>query len=414
MNYVSTYIAVMLVYGSFGVTSLVASAHGFPRPALLEHLALVAFGILVAIPIHEAGHILAGAAQGFRCLRFVMGPLEVAPADSGWRIRLVRFRQTAVVYQVPSSFTHFRLQKATCLAAGPCVSLIACLLFTRIALRSTTPLSFWFWTVNAQMCLLGLLELLPLRFGSVEFDGLQLWKIASGGAPVDAMQRDLLADSVNYTPLRPRDWPADLIRRLQMAAPGDDGKTPGPHQRRYCLYMAYIHSLDAGNIPAAWSHLSQLLESWAPGDGPHYALEAAYFLAFHRRDLEGARQWLAREERLPGDSVRRRAEAAVEWAAGRDQQALHLIERAQVRLLTGRHCGNQEFEMDCLNAMREEMAAWRPVEPVSRHERQEHPERTTFNVPWPASPADRPQKTMVCPTTAPRFWPGECEKPAAG
>jgi hypothetical protein len=382
------------VYGSFGVTSLVASAHGFPRPGLMEHLALVAFGILVAVPIHEAGHRLAGAAQGFRCLRFVLGPLEVAPVDGGWRIRLVRFRQTAVVHQVPSSFTHFRLQKATCLAAGPCVSLIACLLFTRIALRTTTPLSFWFWIVNAQMCLLGLLELLPLRFGRVEFDGLQLWKIASGGAPVDAMQRDLLAESVNYTPLRPRDWPADLIQRLQVSG-GAEAETPDPHQRRYCLYIAYIHSVDAGNIPAAWSHLSPLLESWAPSDGPQYALEAAWFLAFHRRDLEGARQWLARERRLPGEPVRRRAEAAVEWASGRDQEALQLIERAQVRLLTDRHSGNREFEMDCLNALREEMAAWRPVEPVSRHERDEHPERTAFNVPWPA---DRPQTTMACAT----------------
>jgi hypothetical protein len=349
MNYVSTYVAVMLLYASFGVAGLVASSQGFARPSLVQHLALVAFGILVAVPIHEAGHRLAGAAQGYRCLRFVLGPLELAPVDGRWRIRLIPFRHAGVVYQVPSSFTHFRLQKAICLAAGPGLSLIASLVFSRVALHSTSSFSFWFWMVNAQMCLLGVLELVPLRFGVVESDGLQLWKMARGGAPVDAIARDLLADSVNYTPLRPRDWPADLIERMA-------GMPAEAHQLRYCLYMAYIHYLDAGDVPAAGRHLEQLLESWTAADGPHYALEAAYFLAFHRQDLDGAQSWLAREARLSGDSLRLRAEAAVEWAAGDEQQALHLIEQAQARLRTDRPSGNREFEMDCLNAIREAVA----------------------------------------------------------
>jgi hypothetical protein len=248
MNYVSTYVAVMLLYASFGVAGLVASSQGFARPSLVQHLALVAFGILVAVPIHEAGHRLAGASQGYRCLRFVLGPLELAPVDGRWRIRLIPFRHAGVVYQVPSSFTHFRLKKAICLAAGPGLSLIASLVFSRVALHSTSSFSFWLWMVNAQMCLLGVLELVPLRFGVVESDGLQLWKMARGGAPVDAIARDLLADSVNYTPLRPRDWPADLIERMA-------GMPAEAHQRRYGLYMAYIHCLDAGDLPAGiWSN----------------------------------------------------------------------------------------------------------------------------------------------------------------
>ncbi len=355
MNYVSTYIFAMLVYGSFGLAALAATAHGFTVPRFLPHAGLVAFGVLVAIPIHEAGHWLAGAAQGFRCLRFTLGPFEVAPVDGGWRIRMIRFRHAGVVYQVPSSFTQFRLQKATCLAAGPCVSSIACLLFTRLALRSTAAFSFWFWMVNAQMCLIGVLHLFPVRIGGVESDGLQLWKIACGGVAVDSMQRDLLADSVNHTPLRPRDWPADLIRRLEQSALGAEGGRSGG--ARYSLYMAYVHSLDGGNIPAAWSHLEPILESWMPGDGPQYALEAAYFLAFHRADLAEARRWLALETRLPEDSLRLRAEAAVEWAAGRARKALELIEQAELTVRAHAPNGNRAFEMECLNAMRDEMAA---------------------------------------------------------
>ncbi|HLK66564.1 MAG TPA: hypothetical protein VKU19_24185 [Bryobacteraceae bacterium] len=352
MNYGSTYVFAMLVSSTFGLASLMASAHRFSQPGFKVHVLLVLVGTLLAIPIHEAGHWLAGAAQGFKTLRFLLGPIEVMPVDGGWRIRLVKFRHAGVVYQVPSSFTNFRLQKATCLAAGPGVSLIACLLFTRLALRASTALPFWFWMVNAQMCLVGLLQLFPVRFGEAESDGLQLWKLLQGGPAADLMQRDLLADSVNYTPLRPRDWPVDLIRRLA-----------GAKSARYNRYMAYVHALDCENIPAAWSHLEPLLESSSPADGPQYALEGAYFLAYHRGDLKQARQCLAREHRLPEDALRLRAEAAVEWAAGRAKKASELIEQAELTLRAGHPSGNRDFEMDCLSAMRDDIAARSALRP---------------------------------------------------
>lgn len=343
MCYGSTYIFAMLVSGTFGMASLIASAHGFARPSTLAHLTLVVFATLLAIAVHETGRWLAGAAQGFRCLRFLVGPIEIAPVDSGWRIRLVPFHHAGVVYQVPTSFTNFRLQKATCLAAGPCVSLVACLFFTTLALRAHTAFPFWFWIVNAQMCLIGVLQLFPVRFGQAESEGLQLWTVFRGGPRVDAIQRDLLADSVNHTPLRPRDWPADLLGRL--ASTG----------ARYHLYMAYIHALDSGNISGAWAHLSAVLESWLPGDGPQYALEGAYFLAFYRGDEKRARQWLSMESRLQGAALRLRAEAAVEWVAGRTKKALERIEQAELTSRAGSASGYQAFELDCLQAMRAEI-----------------------------------------------------------
>ncbi|HTS30893.1 MAG TPA: hypothetical protein VMH81_33705 [Bryobacteraceae bacterium] len=358
MDYGTTYIFAMLVCGTFGIASLSARAHGFARPGLAEHLVLLLLGTLAAIAIHQAGHWLAGAAQGFRTVRFTMGPTEFAAVEGGWRIRRVRFRHAGMLYQVPSSFQNFRVQKATWLAAGPCVSLIAFLFFTRLALRSTAHLGFWFWIVNAQMCFIGVLQLFPLRLRGVESDGLQLWRILQGGEPADAMERDLLADSVNYTPLRPRDWPSELIRRLEPTA-GDGASA----QARYIFYVAYIHSLDSRNTPAAWSHLAPLLSGWTAGDGPQYALEAAYFLAFHRGDIAEARQWLARETRLEGDPVRQRAEAAVEFAEGRHGSALQRIDRALHALRSERPSGNREFEIDCLDAMREEMAARSLVHP---------------------------------------------------
>jgi hypothetical protein len=396
MNYLSTYIAALLVFGSFGVVGLVATAHGFEQPHSLVHVALVVFAILVAAPIHQAGHWLAGAAQGFRCLRFLVGPVELAPGEKGWRVRLVPFRQAGVVHQVPSSFANFRLQKGTCLAAGPCLSLIAGLLFTSLALRAVSATFFWLWIVNAQMCLLGVLDLAPLSFGGVESDGGQLWKILQGGAQVDTMQIDLLADSVNHTALRPRDWPAELMRRVA-SMPGQ------PHQRRYCLYMAYIHYLDAGDIAVAGPLLSELLESWTPSDGPQYAIEAAYFLALHRQDSGAARNWLAREPRLSGEALRLRAEAAIECAAGNDSAALKLIELAQSRLQDAPAVGHREFEMACLNRMHEGISA--------RGLAAELGVVLSHSV-YRAEQPSRPEYTQdEC--TAPLFWPEECEKPAA-
>jgi hypothetical protein len=361
MCYGSTYIFAMLVSGTFGMASLIASAHGFPRLGTMAHLTLVAFATLLAIAIHEAGRWLAGAAQGFRCLRFLVGPIEIAPVDSGWRIRLVPFHHAGVVYQVPSSFANFRLQKATSLAAGPCVSLVACLFFATLALRAHAAFPFWFWMVNAQMCLIGVLQLFPVRFGQAESEGLQLLTILRGGPRVDAIQRDLLADSVNHTPLRPRDWPVDLLGRL--ASTG----------ARYHLYMAYIHALDSGNISGAWAHLSALLDSWLPGDGPQYALEAAYFLAFFRGDEKRARQWLSLETRLPDDALRLRAEAAVEWVAGRTKKARERIEQAELTLRAGLVSGYQAFELDCLQAMREELLSQNPSHPHTAETQARHP-----------------------------------------
>src|SRR5436309_2444021 len=132
MQYLSTYVMVLLAYASFGLVNLVASNRQFEQPGLLVHLLMVLFGLLIAVPLHEAGHSLAGMVQGFSCVRFEFGPLEVSRVERGWRVRMAPVRRLGTIYQVPSSFERFRLQQGMMLAAGPLVSLVFWLIFTSI------------------------------------------------------------------------------------------------------------------------------------------------------------------------------------------------------------------------------------------------------------------------------------------
>jgi hypothetical protein len=282
---------------------------GFDRPSLDWSVLFLALTGPAGIVIHEGGHYLAGIALGQCCRRFVVGPVEVARRAGRWTARWIPIRQAGLVDLVPSTFDRFRLRRAVSVAGGPVASLAAGLVFTGLSLRAATPSPFWIWNCCAQWCLIGVLGLLPMRRGTARSDGYLLWELIRGGSAVDELERNLLVASSYATPLRMREWPHDLIRRLV--------EVPADRQARcYNRYLAYVHFLDRGESQVAGRHLERLLSEWKAGDPPEYALEAAYFLASHAEDLESARRWLASEDRDAEPWVRLRAQAAIARSSG--------------------------------------------------------------------------------------------------
>jgi hypothetical protein len=186
--------------------------------------------------------------------------------------------------------------------------------------------------------LVGLVGLLPMRRGAARSDGFLLWELIRGGATVDELQRSLLVASSHATPLRMREWPHDLILRLQPTG--------------YDAYLAYLHFLDRGEPQAAGRFLERLMEGWTRACPPEYALEAAWFLAVHGQDPAAARQWLAFEGRDAEPWVRLRAQAAVEWASGRPEVARRLVDEALSQLRAAAACGAHEYEIDRLDELR--------------------------------------------------------------
>jgi hypothetical protein len=152
---------------------------------------------------------------------------------------------------------------------------------------------------------------------------------------------DLLTVSSHTTQLRLRDWPHDLIGRLEQTS-------MDLVNRRYAAYLAYVHLLDRGEHTAAGERLDRLTEDWSPTDPPEYALEAAWFQALYRKDRETARKWL---ERATGETerwVRLRAQAAVERSAGATHEAGRLVKEALAAVQAAPACGAYQYEIDRL------------------------------------------------------------------
>jgi hypothetical protein len=317
---------------------------------MILSLGILAITCPIEFAVHECGHLFAGMLFGQTCRRFVIGPVELGRTCGRWKMRLTPMRHAAVVDLVPATFEGFRLQRAICAAGGPLLSAAGGAALTWWSLSAHSALQFWVASFAVQWALAGALQVAPIRVGSAYSDGYLLLQAVRGGAAFDRVQMDLLTVSSHATPLRLRDWPHDLIRRLEQM-PMDLAS------RRYAAYLAYVHLLDRGEHNAAGERLDRMIEGWSPADPPEYALEAAWFHALHRDDGETALGWLKRANGETQRWVRLRAQAAVERSTGTPLTARCLVEEALASVRAAPACGAYQYEIDRLRSMESVMTA---------------------------------------------------------
>jgi hypothetical protein len=150
--------------------------------------------------------------------------------------------------------------------------------------------------------------------------------------------REIMAEASNFNTARYRDWPRGAVERL--AATGD----------WYSIYLAYLHTLDAGDVEASSGHMRRLIALLLEETpSSHMACEAAYWLATYGGDTDGARQWLNRAGQNVEPEVRLRAEAAVALADGQTDRAETLANKALALMRTPPACGSDACEIDLLN-----------------------------------------------------------------
>jgi hypothetical protein len=219
------------------------------------------------------------------------------------------------------------------------------LVFFSLSLIVPTPSIFWALSFSLQWALVfGLLNLVPLRLNNANSDGYKISQAIRGGPALDWVIRDLLIASSHATPLPPRDWPYDVILRLADA--GAD-----PQTRRYNCYIAYVHFLDRGDIRTAGQYLDRLTADWNAADPPEYALEAAYFHAFHGRGPAVAEKYLALATKDAEPWVRLRAQAAIDRASNNPKEAHESIDKALASLHAAPLCGAHQYEIDRLQEL---------------------------------------------------------------
>ncbi|MBC8163730.1 MAG: hypothetical protein H7Z42_21185 [Roseiflexaceae bacterium] len=307
---------------------------------------------LLAILVHELGHLIAGMLGGMRPLLLVVGPLRVQ--REGDRLRVGFNRSLALAGGIaacaPPDDRNLRRRMAWMIAGGPVASLLLALAGAGlVALQNNSTLDAIGLVLAFMSGLICAVTLLPLRSGGFNSDGARLLMLARGGPTVDRYLANLALVASSLGGVRPRDWNPSLVEHAQ-AVPDDT------IDHRSAQLMAYSHTLDQGDIQQAGTLLDDILanlDDWPAPFRPSVLLEAAYYAARHRQQPLQARQQLdqATSGTLVAPSTRLSAEATVLLAEGRAAEAAAKAEAGIRALNRAIDAGSALVERERLEAV---------------------------------------------------------------
>src|SRR5579862_514748 len=303
-----------------GVVALIAAdSAGFHVPG--EAVFGFVLGLPVTILAHEAGHAFAAWLFRFRLVGFGVWPLYFWRVSKGWRADIWRpgtFPGAGgFVRPLPIGRDNLRKRLIYMIAAEPATSLVLGLVSALVAL-SAGNLKWWqqglligtaFWCLSSTWT--------SLRFkpnpGLVN-DGTHLrWLLGSTkeGERLAAIY-GLAAES--FEGLRPRDWDADLVRRVSGNLDATSAARTGQAIRYNWLHDT--RQLDEAAKVLEWLEAQES----SKGAAMIWQLERVWFDARHRRNLADARACFDRQGDL-GKSP------AVRCAYFKAKAAVHLLER---------------------------------------------------------------------------------------
>jgi hypothetical protein len=290
---------------------------------------------LLAVGLHEAGHLAGGMSRGMRFLLFIAGPFGWVRTREGirfrWYFNLGTFGGIAAA--LPATDRPLKPQLLRLVAGGP----LASLLLSALAFAAYGPLdgraAAYALIFGALSFMVFLVTAAPFRAGGFMSDGLQFVELSRNPALVERRVRLSSLMGVGLTGVRPRDLDPALLAQAQ-ALTGDE--------TLYDIgvwFYSYGHALDRGDITAAGHWLDRIeavLDKYPDGFRQAVTVELALFEALHRRRLDVARAWWAGSRGGVVDPSRRAlAEAALAALAGQTTAARAALDRAQAQLGRG-------------------------------------------------------------------------------
>ncbi len=259
-------------------------------------LLLLFLALSVSAFIHECGHWIAGRSAGFHLVGFRLGPLHWQNISARWRLRFEPKQWLgAHVAMVPISDGNLRERAMTMIVGGPIgsfvVGITGLLLILLLAGPHASPVLLEFLRIVTAMGFSdSILNLIPVRIAVNYSDGARLWQLWRRGPWSDYVCALFYTGISRTTPLRPRDWPAEMMRNAaDFARLLPDGAG--------LLALAFLHCEDRGEIERANQYLDAAYQSASKsssGLAKNLAVERAYVEALYHRDLAAARSWMDR------------------------------------------------------------------------------------------------------------------------
>jgi hypothetical protein len=310
----------------------------FSPPGVFGLIIQFIAAFLIAILIHELGHVIGGKLAGYSFVMLTAGPFkwvrEQGRVRWRWNTSLNTFGGLALM--IPPVAESESRRMARFILGGPIASFclgIFCIL--GIALIQTTQShaahvnqgAFFLVIVAVIALLTGASTLIPYNTSGFASDGGQYLDLMRGGHRAERRLLMLTLSAYSFNGRRPREWDAASVARLlELAEQRLDPIAAAAH------HFAFYYYLDLGQIDRAGAELDRALElkeAYPAELQPGLWLELAYFQARYRRDSEGAAASL---KKGAGGFVeahtRARAEAAVALSQGDPQRALTALELA--------------------------------------------------------------------------------------
>lgn len=261
-------------------------------------LSVVSFlaALIVAVTIHELGHVLAGLLVKYGFYFVSVGYFKVERTASGLK---PRFDPKApnplggLTMMLPDAGHDSRRSEALFVAGGPVASvllfmLLAITAFSLSAFGSTT------WTVNAVIyfswltavmsLVLGLLALIPESSGQIKSDGYHLMSIWKGSEAflTSRIIIRLISQSLQGT------RPAELDIELMHQTLGSED----PSESQMARLFLYAYYSDKGEMQRAGEYLDAAVEkeeeAQSPLLGPSVFLEKAFWEALVQGNADSA------------------------------------------------------------------------------------------------------------------------------
>lgn len=316
----------------------------FGGPKWLKLLALLGLPLwwLVAVGVHEFGHVVGGWIGGGRLLLYVVGPFMWRRTPAGlkfsWNRQVNLSGGLAACLPLDPAAVSAR-RFATMIAGGPAFSLLLAAILAGAAWLLSLGEPGTARALGQHQVVFGaglsllifVVTAMPGAGGGFKSDGRRFFELLRGGARSEQEKAMLVLTASSLGGVRPADYDPALIEQVTALRDGSMFDL-------YGHYSAFHHAMDCDEPARAQAALDHVLageEKLAPFVRDAARCDYAWLLAWHAGEAIAARAWLETAGPLTFDpATRLRAEAAVLLAEGRKTEAAEKARAGLVALET--------------------------------------------------------------------------------